>query len=76
MRSANARTISARGALIPQSRAVHIPASSPAISGGVPGLSPGVAPKATTRDRDCLSFIAAILREVLAVSSDPDIGSQ
>jgi hypothetical protein len=71
--------IPVRGAPVPQSRAVHTPASTAAISGASAvfrGFRPASLPTATTRDRGHLSLIAAIRQEVLGVSGDPDVGQQ
>jgi hypothetical protein len=68
-----------RGAPVPQSRAVHTPASTAAISAASAvfrGFRPTSLPTATTRDRGRLSLIAAIRQEVLGVSGDPDVGQQ
>jgi hypothetical protein len=76
MRSANPHMISARGAPVLQSRAVHTPASTPAISGAsavLQGFRPASLPTATPRDRGRLSLIARISEEVLGVSGDPDL---
>jgi hypothetical protein len=67
MRSAKPRMIPARGVPVPQSRAVHTPASTPAISGASAvfrGFRPASLPTATTRDRGRLSLIATIRQEV------------
>jgi hypothetical protein len=75
----NPHTIPVRGALVPQSRALHTPGSTTAISGVsavFQGFRPASLPTATTRDRGRLSLIATIRQEVLGVSGDPDVGQQ
>ena len=77
--SVNPRMIPARGAPVPQLRAVHTPASIAAISGASAvfrGFRPASLPMAATRDRGRLSLIATIGQEVLGVSGDPDVGQR
>ncbi len=77
--SVNPHTIPVRGAPVPQSRAVHTPASTAAISGASAvfrGFRPASLPTATTRDRGRLRLIAAIRQEVLGVSGDPNVGQE
>jgi hypothetical protein len=62
-----------------QSRAVHTPASTAALSGASAvfrGSRPASLPTATTRHRGRLSLIATIRQEVLGVSGDPDVGQE
>jgi hypothetical protein len=69
--------IPVRGAPVPLSWAVHIPAGTAAISRASAvfrGFRPASLPTATTRDRGRLSLIASIGQEVLGVSGDPSVG--
>jgi hypothetical protein len=77
--SVNPHMIPARGAPVPQSRAVHPPASTAAVSGASDVLRdfrPAALPTATTRDRGHLTLIATIRQEVIGVSGDPEVGQQ
>ena len=77
MRSANPRMIPPRGVPVPQSRAVHTPASTPVISGASAvfrGSRPASLPTATTRDRGRLSLIATIRQEVRGVRRSSALG--
>jgi hypothetical protein len=77
--SADPPMIPVRGAPVPQSRTIHTPASTAAISGVSAvfrGSRPASLPMATTRDRRRLRLIATIHQGVLGVSGDPDVGPQ
>jgi hypothetical protein len=76
MRSTNAHVIPARGAPVPQSRAVHTSDDTWAISGASAvsrGFRQASLPTAAMRDRDRLSLFATIRQEVLGVTGDPNV---
>jgi hypothetical protein len=71
--SENPHLIPVRGAPVPQSRAVHTPVSTTAISGASAvfrGFRPASLPTATTRDRGRLSLIETVRQQVLR-GNDP-----